>query len=434
MKLRTLLVLASLALLAAVPGAAQMEADGPEFPVNTNQVARQKAPSVFFENGGRYTVVWENDRLGVRCRRFRAVGPPLGPDFSLVLNSQLPPVPGEGPMVYNVQPAVVRIAGGPGGAGFLLFWTREDAYLRVAPFIQHTDVLDRKVYGQRFNPAGQPLGEPFAVDPTANAFQSHPRAALGQGGRVLVVWEHDAQGEASDVVLGRLFDTDGNALGPVVPLSETVGARPAVAAADDGRFLVVWEGPDDDDEGVFLRLLGPDGGYLTAPAQANTSTEGPQRRAAVAAHPEGGFLVAWNGRYESRLQARIFGRQLDADGAFAGPERRFSDGDGTAQVSPFLAPTLGGGFLVAWIDWEESFPIGVFGIQVDAAGLPVGEAMAFNDDPVNSHFFASVAGDGAGRFVAVWEGFTGQEAGIKAKAMQRGSGGQAQMELTLGRH
>ena len=56
-----------------------------------------------------------------------------------------------------------------------------------------------------------------------------------------------------------------------------------------------------------------------------------------------------------------------------------------------MASLASGNFFVAWTDWKDPFPIGVFGVEIDRLGNAVGEEMEINSRPIGSQVRTAVA-------------------------------------------
>ena len=92
----------------------------------------------------------------------------------------------------------------------------------------------------------------------------------------------------------------------------------AVAADPSGNFVVVWESwrQDGDELGVFGQRFDGAGAKIGGEFQVNTYTTGYQHDPAVAAHPSGAFVVAWEGcRNGDDRACEIFGQRFDGAGA-----------------------------------------------------------------------------------------------------------------------
>ncbi len=409
------LVLAGWALAA---GAATQPIGG-ELRGNSDYDHLQKKPLAVYHPQGGFTVIWENEQLGISARRFNAAGQPQGADFLLVANVRLNGN-GVGPVVYNYTPAAVGLPNG----GYWLAWAQERAILHLDPFNEWREVQHRDIFMQRFNAQGHPNGEPIAVSLDPNALHSRPAMALHRRHGLMVAWESNdglAGVTAADGIHARRFSLQGASISPperVNALDGAEAARPDVAVNNEGRFLVAWEGccTDGDRSGIFARIYGRNGQPIAPYVIVNTSRNGIHRRPAVAADPSNNFFVVWQGRYDAPLTSRIWGQVVNRSGGLIGGQSQVSSGDwgGTAQTAPSLVNIPSGGYYVIWIDYLDNFPLGIFGVEVDRFSAPVGSEAKLSATQIGSQFQTSLATDRVHEVLALWEGYHGNERGITA--------------------
>ncbi len=183
----------------------------------------------------------------------------------------------------------------------------------------------------------------------------------------------------------------------------------AVAAAGDGSFVVVWESyfQDGDLAGVWARRLAADGSPDGGEFQVSTATLGWQEDAAVAAHGDGGFVVAWESEGQDGSGDSVHAQRFDASNSPLGAEIQVNTFTGLDQDSPAVAAGPDGGFVVVWeSDVQDGSGDSVHAQRFDAGGSPLGDEMMLNvfftadqDDPV-------VGFDAAGNFVVAWESYS----------------------------
>src|SRR5262249_44912065 len=146
------------------------------------------------------------------------------------------------------------------------------------------------------------------------------------------------------------------------------------AAADaTGRFVVVWSGPDSSEDGIFGQRFDAAGAPAGAQFQVNTYTSGYQTLPAVAMADDGRFVVAW------RSDAEIVARRFDVQGNPAGPAFEVSP-SAYLQGYPAVAMQPAGEFMVSWSSYYQDAP-GTWGVQArvfDASGAPRGAEFRLN--------------------------------------------------------
>jgi len=105
----------------------------------------------------------------------------------------------------------------------------------------------RQVLGRRFDALGNPLGEPFAIDPGDAGDQADPQVLVDEAGGAVVVWWSAGRLES------RRYDADGAAIGGVRALDGTDGFGEGFdlfGLTSDGfivyadGFRLLWYGPD----------------------------------------------------------------------------------------------------------------------------------------------------------------------------------------------
>ncbi len=141
-----------------------------------------------------------------------------------------------------------------------------------------------------------------------------PHAAALAGGGYVVAWDgysNDTLRFSSSDIFFQLFDNSGHALGTIQQANVDSGNGrfdAEVAATPDGGFVVAWQGPDADGTGVFGRRFGADGSALDSHEfQINQMAQGDQSSPALTAFANGGFATAWidTGAGGSTIEARV---------------------------------------------------------------------------------------------------------------------------------
>ena len=267
---------------------------GQEFRANTVVRGFQQAPVVAVGPTGDAMVVWQSaffgvppggdgDGYGVFAQRYGAGGVPLGGEFQV--NTFTPG--------FQASPAV---AADPAG-GFVVTW-------ESSTFTQ--DAIGSGIFARRFDANGVPSGGEFQVNSFTSEGPSSPAVATDPAGGFVVVWQNNSipgPGDRDrDGVFGQRFDDNDAPVGAEFQVNTyTTGAQenPRVAIDGDGNFVVVWEsasygsGQDGSLTGVFGQHFLSTGEPSGREFQVNTYTTGDQDEPAIAAGPDGGFVVAW---------------------------------------------------------------------------------------------------------------------------------------------
>ncbi|WP_198157066.1 PKD domain-containing protein, partial [Aquincola tertiaricarbonis] len=326
------------------------QADGPQplfgnEVVNTFRPDTQGEPATAALTGGGYVTVWtsqgqDGSQGGVFGQRYTAAGERVGPEFQV--NTQT--------LQVQDHPKVVGLAGG----GFVVAWES-----------QNQDGSSTGLYGQRFGADGAPAGSEFRINTTTDNEQSQVSlAALPGGGFVATWYSYYHEGTYYQIVAQR-FDAANVPVGPEwtvnTDASSSYQAEPAVAAAADGSFLIVWrsDGQDGSGAGVYGQRFAANGSAQGSEFRVNSYTDGSQYQPDVAALAGGGYIVVWHSDSQDGNSGGVYGQRLNASGAPVGPEFRIHADIVGNQHTPSVTALPGGGFAVAWIDngqaWLQQF-------------------------------------------------------------------------------
>jgi hypothetical protein len=171
---------------------------------------------------------------------------------------------------------------------------------------------------------------------------------------------------------------------------------PALAAMPDGGFVVAWTDlvQDGSDYGVFARRFSASG-PLGAEFQVNTHTWGYQWLTAVSAAPDGRFMVAWTDQVDSSFEVRA--RAFSPAGTPLGPEVAVN----TLTLGYQLAPEAGYGADAFLVAWHNDAQVGVRARLFDVNGSPRAAEFRVNTYSTGLQSVSAVAG-WPGGFVVAW--------------------------------
>lgn len=295
----------------------------------------------------------------------------------------------------------------------------------------------------------QPVGAQALANLTLTGNQDESAVAIDPNGNFLVVWRDEFfDGSASGIVGRRFSARTGQPLSGEFLINLTTAGdqrNPAIAMADDGHFVVVWESsaiapaviPD-----IFGSLRAANGSAIVTEFPVNTVTAGIQRRPAVAMQPGGAFLVTWQdevvtGRSPEVTSQEIAGRLFPATYPSAPPGNPFrinvgADGD---QEQPAVAARADtGGWLVGWQGPRQfSPPIPLILVRaLDSNGNGPTEFEVNSTGTAVQRAHVALAANAQGDAIAVWEAPDQTYRGIFARRFVDGvpSGSEVQINLT----
>jgi hypothetical protein len=273
------------------------------------------------------------------------------------------------------------------------------------------DGSDYGIFGQRFDAAAVPLGSEFQVNTYTTGFQYFPRVASDPAGNFVVVWQ-SPDGDVNGIV-ARRYDAGGVALGAefrVNTYTTNEQIRPAIAMDLQGNFVVAWESEGDHDgsnAGVFAQRYDAAGGPQGGEFQINTYTTDVQRRASIAMGAAGEFVIVWQSYTQDGDRSGIYGQRYDAAGLPLGVEFHVSTYTTDGQYRPIVARDALGNFVVVWHSYsQDGSDAGAFGQRFDAAGAPRGGEFQIHTYTTLNQRRPIVKVDPVGNFVVVWQSET----------------------------
>ena len=272
------------------------------------------------------------------------------------------------------------------------------------------DTDQKGVFGQRYDSSGNAVGSEFQVNTTTLGDQKKSTVGMADDGSFVVTWEGvDANKKG---VFAQRFDPSGNTIGSEFAVNtSTTGDQkePDIAVGDDGSFVITWEGPDTDKKGVFGQRYDSSGNTVGSEFQVNTTTEGDQKKSAVGISDDGSFIVTWEG-VDANLKG-VFAQRFDASGSSVGSEFIVNTTTIGDQKEPDIAVADDGSFVVIWEGTDADLK-GVFGQRFDPAGVAVGSEFQVNTVTTDNQFKPTVAMMDEGRFIVSWEGVDSDLGGI----------------------
>lgn len=386
-------------LLGAAAGA-QVSPSGAEFQVNTYTTGYQQEPDLAIQPDGGFVVVWQSrgspgsdPGLSIQARRHAPGGAPLGPDSQVNTYTT----------AMQSHPAIGANAQG----GFVVAWGSNGSF--------GNDDDGYSVQVRRFLAGGIPLGAEFQVNTYTTRRQFRPRLAVEPGGDFVVVWESlgSAGPDTSTLsIQARRYLGDGTPLGDEFQVNTYASGgqgHPDVASDPSGSFVVVWEVPD-----IRARLFAGDGSPLGDDFGVNSDTPlgAVQARPAVAMATDGSFVVAWQSYGSSGTDHdgwSVQARRFDSGGVPLGNQFQVNSLTTREQVNPRLAVDANGGWIATWLSGAVA-PSGDFTVQArrfDSGGAPLGDEFQISSYVVEGqgallNLRPSVASDAPGNFTVSW--------------------------------
>ena len=217
--------------------------------------------------------------------------------------------------------------------------------------------------------------------------------AVSADGSFVTVWTETVDG--SEEIFAWRFDAQGNAMGERIAVNLTTSGRQqdaAVAARPDGGFVVVWASESSGSEAITARLFDADGAPASGELPVGVHDDAQWGRPDVAVDGQGNFVVVWNGHYSGE---GVLGRRFDSEGTPLGAAFQVDAEDHTSYGWPQVAMNEGGWFVVA-------SPRGEWTTTTLVTYDPGGEMVSTSE--LDSFYGPGLAINDDGLFVVSWMG------------------------------
>jgi hypothetical protein len=379
-----------------------------EFRVNSHVPSDQIRPRLANQPDGGFIVVWDSNESGaggndpngcILGQRYNSDGTRAGNEFQI--NSST---------TYWQWGADI---GTDAAGNFVVVWSSPHAKGYGGDF---------DIFGQRYLANGSAIGNEFPVSSYNTGLQEYPAVAVAPDGEFVVTWQSDKPGtDDRGGIRARRFEADASPIGDDFPVNTFTTEHqrwPAVAIADDGDFVVVWQGDDsggsDTDpvnptKSISGQLFANDGSLVGGEFQVNTYTTDHQYHPSVAMGSDGDFLVVWDSKGSDGPDTNnsIQGQRYAADGTSLGGEFQVNSYITGGQEYPDVAMASDGAFVVVWASTGSSGPDVGWSVQMrrlSADGMLVGQDFQVNSYTSGTQYHPAVSTTPSKEIVVVWQG------------------------------
>ncbi len=252
--------------------------------------------------------------------------------------------------------------------------------------------------------------------------QEQPDIAIGSLDNFVITWQSERQDGDGFGIFGRSYGLSGAPLASEFQVNSTTQGDQtdaAVAADGSGNFVVVWSSDQANGRGLYAQRFQANGERIGAEFGISFSSGfnsfQQQGNPDVGMDALGNFVVV----YESRGQNNnslgqdtsgtgIFGQRFNATGATVGSEFRVNTWVNGNQTAPAVAVNGLGEFVVTWVSPSLSGN-GIFGQRYSSTGQPLGIEFQVNRSTRGQQDAPAVAYDDNGNFVVAWQGTDGRD-------------------------
>jgi hypothetical protein len=213
-----------------------------------------------------------------------------------------------------------------------------------------------------------------------------------------------------------------------------------IASDSAGNVVLVWQsdgsaGTDTSSSSVQGQRYDTTGEPLGPEFQINSYTTGLQRGPDVDSDPAGSFVVVWESQDgpSPSTDRNVVAQRYDSSGAQIGGEFQVNTYTTNAQSNPSVAMDGAGNFVVVWNSagsaGSDTSGSSMQAQRFDSLGAPVGGEFQVNTYTTADQYDSDLSVDAAGNFVVVWQSFgsSGSDAsGASIQAQRYDSSGTPQ--------
>jgi len=362
-----------------------------EFVVNEFTFHNQNRPSISENSSAGFVVAWHSyyaptSTYRILARRFNRTGGALGLEFrvNLFLSGGI-----------QKWPTISQDSSG----AFVVAWE-----------VSSVDGSGYGVFARRFDSSGSALGAEFQVNQHTTGNQRFPAVSKDSSGGFVVTWQSYGQDGFAFGVFGRRFDSSGNALGAEFQVNQFTTSNqdyPAISHNSSDGFVVTWQsnGQDGSGYGILGRRFDSSGNALDSEFLVNQVTINGQLDSAISHSSSGGFVVVWED-FTDTSNFGVFGLRFDSSGGVLGQEFRVNQVFVNAQRHPTISHNSSGGFVVAWQSFaQDGHNYGVFARRFDSSGSALGGDFQVNQFAMYNQRYATISHESSGAFMVAWESF-----------------------------
>lgn len=257
--------------------------------------------------------------------------------------------------------------------------------------------------------------EQVRVNTTTTYLQFFSTVTALEGGGWVTAWS--SLEDAVPSVWLQCYDASGRTIGRNEPLSTaTTGYQSAssVAALPDGGFIVTWNGSGagTDADGIFQQRFTVNGTPVGAAALVSNNTSSSQFNSSVTVLEDSGWLVTWYGNPIGGDFYAIHQQRFTTQGAEVGAELVISNNTTIPQYMPATTALADGGWVVAWYGLEFSTPgdgYGIYQERYDADGNLVGASDQIVSNISHAQQDPAVVALPDGGWIVAWQATDGDE-------------------------
>jgi len=259
--------------------------------------------------------------------------------------------------------------------------------------------------------SASPVGSEFQVNSFATSAQSFSAIAADDDGNFVVTWSSYAQDGSSYGIYAQRYTADGTASGSEFLVNTDTASDqrgPDIAMDADGDFVIVWQsfGQDGSSNGIYAQRYDAAGMAQGSEFLVNTTTTSAQQAPAVAMDSDGDFVITWESSGQDGSSYGIYAQRYNASGVAQGTEFFVNSITFSAQSQSDVAMDDSGNFVVTWSSYiQDGSDYGIYAQRYNAAGVAQDGEFRVNTFTTSRQNQPAIAMDADGDFAITWSSF-----------------------------
>jgi len=286
------------------------------------------------------------------------------------------------------------------------------------------------IYAQKYNADGTPNGSEFRVNTYTTNTQQYPAVAIANDGRFVITWESIGQ-DSNGNIYAQKYNADGSVNGSeflvnIYTANNQKYSSIAMNKSTD-NFVISWEGEGTGDSyGIYAQKYNADGSVNGSQFLVNSYTTSSQGNSSVTMAIDGKFIISWDGQGTGDTTG-IFAKRYNSDGSSNGSQFLVNTFTTNSQVGSSVAMADDGKFVVIWKsygqDGDIASELNIYAQKYNSDGSPNGGEFRANTYTNLNQDYPSVAMSSDGKFIISWHSYKQEGTGYNIYAQRYNSNG-----------
>ncbi len=177
---------------------------------------------------------------------------------------------------------------------------------------------------------------------------------------------------------------------------------PSIAIDSSSNFVIVWLDCRNGNYDIYYQRYNSIGEAQSVNTKVNDDDKEYRYSPLIAMDKSGNFVIVWNDYRNGNWD--IYYQRYNSSGIAQGENIKANDDDKEYRYSPSIAMDDSGNFVIVWDEWRGGCNYDIYYQQYNSSGEPQSGSIKVNDDVgTTRQDDPSIVMDGSGDFVIIWE-------------------------------